>query len=89
MPEVDIYRVGAEVYALAGKGAYEEYRKGCNAALQNPINTKHEWFYVLYAAVIATPYYHMLVASGQAKQLQAQKWDLFLEQLLQQNVLQF
>lgn len=84
--EADIFRVGADIFALAGKDAYEAYMHGVLEAAGDKIDQSTESFYLLYGALISAPYYFMLNAKSSTYLAQAHAAVAFIELLSAENV---
>lgn len=56
---VNFYRVGADVYMLAGRKAFREFKRGYILS-KSYLDDKNENFFLLYASLIDWPYLYML-----------------------------
>ena len=58
--DVDIFRTGSDIYALAGEDAYNAYLEGIDEIAGQYRNKDLSDFYLLYSALIMAPYFFML-----------------------------
>ena len=79
---MDIFRTGSDVYALAGKDAYEAYLKGVMEIAGERIDRSFESFYLLYGALIMSPYLFALSKKNPQYLPKAEKYLVFVKELI-------
>lgn len=80
--DVDIFRVAGDIYALAGKNAYDAYLKGVDEVAGEYRNKNLSDFYLLYGVMIMAPYLFMLSKKDTKYEDKAKKYLEFVEKLL-------
>ena len=83
--EVDIFRTGSDIYALAGEKEYKAYLSGVKEVAGDKVNLKFENFYLLYAAMIMAPYFYMLSKKNSKYLPKAEKYLQFVKKLITLN----
>lgn len=77
--EVDIFRTASDIYALAGQEAYRAYLEGVIGRAGEQVDIELSEFYLLYGALIMTPYLYMRSKNDERYLPKAEKYTLFIE----------
>ncbi len=80
--DLDILRTAADIYALAGKEAFNSYMNGVDEIAKGFIQPTFSDFYLLYGAMISGPYFVMLSSKNPKYIAVTQRYLVFLESLL-------
>ena len=80
--EVDIFRTGADIYALVGKEAYDAYITSAAQSAGAYLNMSLASLYLLYGALIMCPYFFMLREKNAVYTAPADAYLRFLQSLL-------
>ncbi len=82
---VDIFRVGYDIYTFAGKESYDAFLEGVRTVAGDRLDRSTSHFYLLYAGLIVTPYFYMLDKSKKDQKylVRAEKSISLLKELLQ------
>jgi aminoglycoside phosphotransferase family enzyme len=78
----DIFRTGSDIYALAGKNAYEAYVQGVYSVAENKLDKELHHFYLLYGAMIMGPYLYMLGKKNSMYISSANKYLEYIKEVL-------
>jgi len=80
--DVDIFRAGSDIYALAGKEEFDAFMKGIYSEAEHLLDKELHDFYLLYGAMVMGPYFYMLSEKEPAFLEKAKKYEEFIENLI-------
>ncbi|MBI3632385.1 MAG: hypothetical protein HY225_02965 [Candidatus Vogelbacteria bacterium] len=80
--DVDVFRTGSDIYALAEQNAFDAYLEGVNEVAGNYLDKSHSDFYLLYGATIMAPYFFMRSKKDKKYLPIAKKYLRFIMKLL-------
>jgi aminoglycoside phosphotransferase family enzyme len=78
----DIFRTGSDIYALAGKEAYESFLQGVYSVVQDALDPELHNFYLLYGAMIMGPYFYMLGKKNSVYLKPAEQYAAYIKEVL-------
>ncbi len=84
--DIDIFRTGSDIYAFVGKEAYDAYLQGVKVVAADHLQMHLADFYLLYAAMIMSPYFMMLSESNPTYKAKAEKYLSFVDSLLESRI---
>ena len=80
--EYDLFRVGADIFALAGKDAFDSYLRGAKKVYSGFDETDRD-FYLLYSGALMVCILSALVSSKPEKEPMRRKYDTWFRERLQ------